>query len=150
MTVGDVMSREVVTVPPGASLKEAARLLVEYRISGVPVVDNQNHVVGVVSEADVLAKAEELAGCIEEPGRMEPAGGGECFLPAEKPGRKAGDAYGARASRPLPEHADETHDVPFPQVCECGGVVEEEDHMTLTLLAIWFLALERTRLEKKR
>jgi CBS domain-containing protein len=56
MKVGDVMTGEVVTVPPGASLKEAARLLVEHRISGLPVVDNQNHVLGVVSEADVLPK----------------------------------------------------------------------------------------------
>jgi CBS domain-containing protein len=56
MKVGEVMTREVVTVPPGASLKEAARLLVEHRISGLPVVDNQNHVLGVVSEADVLPK----------------------------------------------------------------------------------------------
>jgi CBS domain-containing protein len=60
MKVGDVMTGEVVTVPPGASLKEAARLLVEHRISGLPVVDNQNHVLGVVSEADVLPK--EVAG----------------------------------------------------------------------------------------
>lgn len=60
MKVGDVMTREVVTVPPGASLKEAARLLVEHRISGLPVVDNQDHVLGVVSEADVLPK--EAAG----------------------------------------------------------------------------------------
>ena len=56
MRVGDVMTREVVTVPPGASLKEAARLLVEHRISGLPVVDNENRVLGVVSEADVLPK----------------------------------------------------------------------------------------------
>jgi CBS domain-containing protein len=60
MKVEDVMTREVVTVPPGASLKEAARLLVEHRISGLPVVDNQNRVIGVVSEADVLPK--EAAG----------------------------------------------------------------------------------------
>lgn len=50
------MTREVVTVPPGASLKDAARLLVEHRISGLPVVDNQDHVLGVLSETDVLAK----------------------------------------------------------------------------------------------
>ena len=60
MKVADVMTNEVVTVPPGASLKEAARLLIEHRISGLPVVDNQNHVLGVVSEADVLPK--ELGG----------------------------------------------------------------------------------------
>lgn len=56
MKVADVMTNEVVTVPPGASLKEAARLLIEHRISGLPVVDNQNHILGVVSEADVLPK----------------------------------------------------------------------------------------------
>ena len=56
MKVRDVMTREVTTVPPGASLKEAARLLVQHRISGLPVVDNQDQVLGVVSEADVLRK----------------------------------------------------------------------------------------------
>lgn len=60
MNVEDVMTREVVTVPPGASLKKAARLLVEHRISGMPVVDAENHVLGVLSEADVLPK--EAAG----------------------------------------------------------------------------------------
>jgi CBS domain-containing protein len=54
--VADVMTGEVVTVSPGASLKEAAELLVENRISGLPVVDNEGGVLGVVSEADVLAK----------------------------------------------------------------------------------------------
>jgi CBS domain-containing protein len=56
MKVEDIMTREVVTVPPGASLKEAAHLLVEHRISGLPVVDDHAHVLGVVSEADVLRK----------------------------------------------------------------------------------------------
>jgi CBS domain-containing protein len=60
MKVEDVMTREVLTVSPGASLKEAAHLLVEHRISGLPVVDNEDHVLGVVSEADVLPK--EVAG----------------------------------------------------------------------------------------
>lgn len=56
MNVGELMTREVVAVPPGASLKQAAQLLVDRRISGLPVVDDQNHVLGVVSEADLLAK----------------------------------------------------------------------------------------------
>jgi CBS domain-containing protein len=50
------MTREVVTVPPGASLKRAAQLLVEHRISGLPVVDMEGHILGVVSEGDVLFK----------------------------------------------------------------------------------------------
>jgi CBS domain-containing protein len=56
MRVEDVMTREVITVPPGASLKEAARLLVERHISGLPVVDDQDHVLGILSETDVLRK----------------------------------------------------------------------------------------------
>ena len=60
MKIADVMTREVVSVRPGASLKQAAQLLVEHRISGLPVVDDENHVLGVFSEADVLPK--ETAG----------------------------------------------------------------------------------------
>jgi CBS domain-containing protein len=56
MQVKDVMQTEVVTVAPEATLKEAAALLVEHRISGLPVVDAEGEVVGVVSEADILYK----------------------------------------------------------------------------------------------
>jgi CBS domain-containing protein len=55
-TVNDVMTRTVVSVHPETPLKEVARLLVARRISGLPVVDHENNVVGVVSEADFLAK----------------------------------------------------------------------------------------------
>jgi CBS domain-containing protein len=56
MKVRDVMSRDVITVTPAMTLKEAAGLLVQHRISGVPVVDEDGDVVGVLSEADVLVK----------------------------------------------------------------------------------------------
>ena len=55
MKIVDVMTRDVVTVPPGASLKEAARLLVENRISGLPVVNTEGGVLGVLSETDIVA-----------------------------------------------------------------------------------------------
>jgi CBS domain-containing protein len=55
-TVCDVMTRDVVTVSSATPLKEVARLLVSRRISGVPVVGDDGHVEGVVSEADFLAK----------------------------------------------------------------------------------------------
>ena len=57
MRIENVMTRAVITVPPGASLKEAARLLVEMRISGLPVVDSDGTVLGVLSEADMLVQA---------------------------------------------------------------------------------------------
>ncbi|MEX1168987.1 MAG: CBS domain-containing protein [Chloroflexota bacterium] len=51
------MTRSVITVRPNTSLKEVARLLDDNRISGVPVVDRDGALVGVVSEADFLTKA---------------------------------------------------------------------------------------------
>ena len=56
LIVRDVMTRSVVSVPLIAPLKEVARALVENRISGVPVVDVDGTVLGVVSEADLLIK----------------------------------------------------------------------------------------------
>lgn len=56
MTVRDVMTQPVITVRPGTPLKEVAQLLIDHRISGLPVVDDDGTVVGVVSEADFLVK----------------------------------------------------------------------------------------------
>jgi CBS domain-containing protein len=56
LTVRDVMTRPVRSVGVETPLKEVARLLVDTGISGVPVVDASGAVLGVVSEADFLAK----------------------------------------------------------------------------------------------
>ena len=53
--VSDIMSRDVTTVTADTSLRDAARLLLEMRISGLPVVDAQHTLIGVVTEADFLA-----------------------------------------------------------------------------------------------
>jgi len=57
IAVRDVMTTKVVTVKRNADLHEAARLLSENRISGMPVVDDANRVIGVISEADILVLA---------------------------------------------------------------------------------------------
>lgn len=56
MHVRDLMTSDVVTVRADRPLKEVAQLLIERRISGVPVVDDDGQVVGIVSEADFLRK----------------------------------------------------------------------------------------------
>lgn len=56
--VGDVMTGEVVVAPVDMGYKEIADLLVRRSVSAVPVVDDEGNVLGVVSEADLLAKLE--------------------------------------------------------------------------------------------
>ena len=55
--VSDLMTRDVVTINPDADLKEAARRLSGLRISGMPVVDAEHRVLGIISEADLLSLA---------------------------------------------------------------------------------------------
>ncbi|MGW6691528.1 CBS domain-containing protein [Streptomyces sp. NPDC054961] len=55
LKVADLMSDEVVSVAPGTGFKDIAKLLAQYDISGVPVLDDEDRVVGVVSQTDLLA-----------------------------------------------------------------------------------------------
>jgi CBS-domain-containing membrane protein len=55
-TVKDVMTTEVVAVKQETTFKEMAAVLRRYRVSALPVVDDAGRVLGVVSEADLLAK----------------------------------------------------------------------------------------------
>lgn len=57
MKVRELMTENVVAVRPEAPLREAAQLLAESRVSGLPVVTGAGEVVGVLSEADIVAKA---------------------------------------------------------------------------------------------
>jgi CBS domain-containing protein len=54
MRTRDVMSSPVVTVQPDAPLKAVAATLVEHGINAVPVIDDSDRLVGIVSEADLL------------------------------------------------------------------------------------------------
>ena len=56
MKIQEAMTTELVTTTPDASLKDAARAMAENHISGLPVIDADGLVIGVVSEADILAK----------------------------------------------------------------------------------------------
>jgi CBS domain-containing protein len=57
LKVADLMTREVITVPPEMSVKEVAKLLFEKEISGLPVVDEQKKVIGMITEKDLIAMA---------------------------------------------------------------------------------------------
>ncbi|MDX3451688.1 CBS domain-containing protein [Streptomyces sp. ME02-8801-2C] len=54
--VGSVMTTDVVRAEYGTPFKEVARLLATHRISGLPVVDEDDKVIGVISETDLVAR----------------------------------------------------------------------------------------------
>ena len=53
-TAGDLMTRDVAVVHPETSLLEAVKLLASRKISGVPVLDNESTVVGMLTEGDLV------------------------------------------------------------------------------------------------
>ncbi len=60
----DIMTTNVRTVEPSTSVEAAARIMFEQSISGIPVVDEQKRLIGVVSEFDVLARGGDSVGDI--------------------------------------------------------------------------------------
>ncbi|PXF55925.1 MAG: hypothetical protein C4B57_00260 [Deltaproteobacteria bacterium] len=56
----DIMTSPVITVHPDTSVPDLARLLSEYRINGVPVVDDAGNLVGIVTEADLIDQNKKL------------------------------------------------------------------------------------------
>ena len=58
MKAADVMVRNVITVGPDATVGEVADLLLKHRISAMPVVDAGGKIVGIISEGDLLRRAE--------------------------------------------------------------------------------------------
>ncbi len=64
MQVRDVMTTKVITVKEEQSKNQAARLLSQNRISGLPVINDDNVLVGIVTEYDIIAKEGKTVGDI--------------------------------------------------------------------------------------
>ena len=56
MVAKNIMTKDVVTVSPTVTIKNLAKILIVNQISGAPVVDKNGKILGVVSEADIVAK----------------------------------------------------------------------------------------------
>jgi acetoin utilization protein AcuB/CBS domain-containing protein len=54
ITVAQVMTEQPVTLSPEAGLREAALLMIEHKIGGLPVVDADDYVVGIITESDLF------------------------------------------------------------------------------------------------
>lgn len=84
MIVADAMSRTLVTVMPGHSVKHAAQIMVDHRVSGLPVVDGDGHLAGILTEGDLLRRVEFglPGGGMSWSGAMSPAGTARDFVKA--------------------------------------------------------------------
>jgi CBS domain-containing protein len=56
MIAKDIMTRDVITVSPAMSVKNLAMVLIKNQISGAPVAAKNGKIIGIVSEADIVAK----------------------------------------------------------------------------------------------
>jgi len=54
MHVRDLMTTDVVAVAPTTTVRDAANMMFRYRVSGLPVVDAEDHVLGIITEGDFL------------------------------------------------------------------------------------------------
>lgn len=52
----DIMTKEVMSVTPETTLLDVAKILAEHNFDGVPVIDKENHLVGLVTEYDLINK----------------------------------------------------------------------------------------------
>lgn len=60
MKAKDIMTSDVVVVKQDATIKEIAEIFLKNRIGGVPVVDEENKIVGIISETDIIQKEKNV------------------------------------------------------------------------------------------
>ena len=54
ITVSEVMTKNVITICPDATIEEAAQIMIDKKVGGLPVVKDKNRLIGLITETDVL------------------------------------------------------------------------------------------------
>jgi len=110
MKAQDVMVRDVVTVGPETEVAEAVALLVKHDISALPVVDSDDNLIGILSEADLLER-EELGAEHHHPWWIE------TLLPASKLAEEFSKAHGKKVSEMMSTDViSASQDTPVPEI----------------------------------
>ena len=71
MYIKDIMSKDVITVSENDTVERCANLLIEHNLSGLPVLDDNNKIVGMITEGDLIRRASKMRG----PAALEVLGG---------------------------------------------------------------------------
>lgn len=74
MQAKDIMSSPVVSVSPGHSIRHATKIMLQHDISGVPVIDGDGLVVGMLTEGDLMRRCEVGAELPVSPDTADPLG----------------------------------------------------------------------------
>jgi len=110
MKAQDVMVRDVVTVGPETEVAEAVALLVKHDISALPVVDSDDNLIGILSEADLLER-EELGAEHHHPWWIE------TLLPPSKLAEEFSKAHGKKVSEMMSTDViSASQDTPVPEI----------------------------------
>lgn len=80
--VAEIMTKNVITIAPGATIEDTAMIIHDNKIGGLPVVDEKGDLLGIISETDVLEVFLEVMGVSEESSRIE-------LILDDKPGQLA-------------------------------------------------------------
>lgn len=60
LKVKEIMTKELITISPDTEIPQVARMLLEKRINGIPVVDESGGLIGIVCQSDLIAQQKEL------------------------------------------------------------------------------------------
>ncbi len=60
LTAKDIMTKDPITISPDTEILDAANLLLENHINGIPVTDNRDKVVGIICQSDLIAQQKKL------------------------------------------------------------------------------------------
>jgi CBS domain-containing protein len=71
LVAADVMQRDMVTVSPGDTLRDALALMTENHVTGLPVMDGKSRCIGLITASDILGFEEEHAEDNAEDGMMQ-------------------------------------------------------------------------------
>ena len=89
LKVAEIMTKNVVTTTPGATIERVAMIMMEKKIEGLPVLDAKGNLVGIVTEGDVFRALTEVTGVGQKTTRDQP-----------RHPRQAGLDHGGRRPRP--------------------------------------------------